>query len=425
MEETPILRLNVYCLREIFSYLNIRELIQVDEVCERFQKLIQDIYRRQWKKLDFLQLKEDLNISIYSEEAEMIAKKVGAHVKELKIWCDNGEDEEVQEENELRPGVPSTILLNCSENLEHLHIENLSLQDNLKTLNELFPKLKSLKLINCDLSDNMIPGLRFAINLRILDLSNNMNISGSYLPFLRNVEEVSLEGSEYLDSINLAHMCENNPNIRNLNIFDCPNINQECINSLARSLQNLEILTIGYNGSLNLRFLADLPKLLHIDLNCGETKDVEAFLDCLAGHDRLKHLSVIISYDSVELNPVKKFSKLKYLRIFSSGLLMNNLSSLSCKNNLEELSINGCRNVNSKDLLKCVNSCKALKVLDVRFCQNITDQFVTDLLPHLSSRSGPLEIKTFYSGITKNLSVEHPNLKLKYTVFKNKIEISI
>ncbi|GAB0091043.1 hypothetical protein DMENIID0001_058400 [Sergentomyia squamirostris] len=416
MEEASILRLNDYCLLEIFSYLNIWELIQVEQVCERFQNLIQVIYARQWKKLDFYQLKKEMNISFFSTEAQVIAEKVGEHVKELKIVLDNDEDHLYEwMHNLIRPIRP--ILLNCFENLERLHIEALegfNFGENMEILNGIYHQLESLQLIKCNLSDNMIDGLEFAANLRILNLSINLDIRGSFLPFLRNIEEVSLSKCFSVDPTNLADMFRNNPSIRSLDIAYCKQINQECINSLSRNLQNLEILGIGENKPVNLRNLADLPKLIQLLLYCGGINDLEAFLERLAARDQLEYLNVTFLLDSDALKSIKKFSKLKYLRINTgdNGDLLSLLKDLSCKDNLVELDIGGSTNVNSEDVLKCVKSCKALKVLNVEYCEDITDRFVTDLLPHLSSRSGLLEIRTHHSGITENLTVKHPKLKL-------------
>ncbi|GAB0091041.1 hypothetical protein DMENIID0001_058380 [Sergentomyia squamirostris] len=183
MEETSILPLNKYCLWEIFSHLNILDLIQVEQVCERFRDMIQEIYARQWKKLDSYQLNVEMNITIYSKEMEVITEKVGAYVKELRISAEYVDDQV---------------------------------------------------------------------------------ITGSFLPFLRDMEEVYLAECRSLEPINLAQMCENNPSIRSLDNAHCPKINQECINGLARCLQNLEILKIEQIEPLDLRILEDLPNLVHL-----------------------------------------------------------------------------------------------------------------------------------------------------------------
>ncbi|GAB0092077.1 hypothetical protein DMENIID0001_070370 [Sergentomyia squamirostris] len=416
MEHPSILRLNDQCLLKIFSYLNILELIKLEEVCRRFQNVVEEIYRHHWKKLDFLHLAKELNIVLHSEEAEVIAGKIGAHVNELIIILNS--DEEIHQRYVLKqtPIVPNSILQKCSQNIQHLHIEYFNVEDNLDNLNELFDKLKSLKLINCQLRDEDIPALRFATNIRILDLSFNHEMKGSFLPFLRNIEEISLE-SCFLIQSNFLEFCQNNPTIRSLNVAYGAFIDQECVNSLAKiPLENLEILKIGCNSFVNLGILADFPKLVHVEVKGRRVQDLDVFVERFTIHDQLKHLIISLVDDSTALNMITKFTKLKYLKIQYGDFSNMVLNQLSCKNTLEELHVLNSNNLNSTDLLKCVIGCQALKVLNVRYCEDITDEFVSDLLPHLRSRPGPLEIWASDSKITKNIesNVQHQNLKFNW-----------
>ncbi|GAB0094095.1 hypothetical protein DMENIID0001_093180 [Sergentomyia squamirostris] len=117
----------------------------------------------------------------------------------------------------------SKLLINCSymENLEHLHLERFSLIPYLPLLSLVLPKIKTLKLIACELTDEIGVHLKNAYLLESLSLAQNDCIEGSFLPDLKNLHELDISRCFQINDINyLSEFCINNSNLKKLNLME-------------------------------------------------------------------------------------------------------------------------------------------------------------------------------------------------------------
>ncbi|GAB0096407.1 hypothetical protein DMENIID0001_119130 [Sergentomyia squamirostris] len=408
-QSSDLRRLNDECLYTIFAYCDVGLLRQLEKVCPRFNDIINRKMYSRCKKLDFIELKNEYKISIYSSEAKVIARKVGAHVNKFKITTIYHCHKYVNIGPEV---IPRSILKNLSTNLQHLIIAFYNLKNSADLLNGLYPNLKTLILIGCHLRDEHFDGLKSATNLRVINLGMQEKITGHFLPFLRNMYEVSLSTCHSLQQRYLVEMCVNNPTLRILNISNCKQIDQEGINYV-ETLKNLHAVTIGGNlPVVNVKILTQLPLLNHLALRCYSVVNYREVLEDLARRDQLKFLNVTSYPDPTVLRTVTKFSNLKILKIHNSDLKDCAFDhEILCKDTLQTLCITNCANLRSDILLKFVMTCKFLKIIDIRQCRNIIG-FAENFLNPFPPRSVPLEILVAQTKLVHDMKVkQHPNMK--------------
>ncbi|GAB0098148.1 hypothetical protein DMENIID0001_138550 [Sergentomyia squamirostris] len=393
--EVSFLKLNDDCLHEIFSYFNLREVMILETVCDRFENVANKFYREQ-KKLNLDQLKEESPIS--EKEIKKIALIVGSFANSLKIF--NGKY--------FSQLVDMRSLLTNFTKLEHLHIENINMMDYLEILIGIFPQLKTLKLINCRLNDDIGTCLKAATKLESLYLSENKNINGTFLKDMKFLTDIDLSSCNSLLKVNFFEFANDNPTLRSWNILSWLSLNHECLQALVDGCKNLESLRIGgifpprRNDDINLKILANLPKLKHLQLDGYELPDVELCLECLTSH--LESLDIFCSDMNGCLKSIVKLKKLKKLRIV--GIVDNQLNELtaklSCKNIFGNLEI-PYGTVNDDSVLKFVKQCPQLKNLNLKRCSKISDTLIIDMVPILNERPQKTSICIAGTSCTKNL----------------------
>ncbi|GAB0088561.1 hypothetical protein DMENIID0001_030170 [Sergentomyia squamirostris] len=421
MDPPPIFKLNTDCLLEIFSYFHLREIEPLELVCKRFQEVAQDAYRR-YRTLDFDKLKDDCFYPVMLTEAKQIARWVGPHVSTLKAKREafKGYDDEAGR-HEPDENIIEYILSKCTKNLEHIVIEGFNLSSCIGLLCEIADNLKTIKLERCQLNDDIGVVLKRATKLESLSLRGNEKILGTFLPDLKNLQELNLQGCQKLHANHFIAFCRSNGNLRYLNLISWENVNQKCLRKI-RGLQFLETLKIGHlmNKSGDLLILKDLPRLQDLELRCTNVDKLPTFLDSLVTSERLRYLDLYFRGTPRALKSLTMFKSLKLLDIGHADFRNPVLMKLSCKDTLEELNISQNRCITSKFLCQFVLQCPKLKLIDIRECRNISDKFVEDLLPHLHERSVHLEVKAAQSKISKDVEWKynlhtHPKIQFNWS----------
>ncbi|GAB0093253.1 hypothetical protein DMENIID0001_083320 [Sergentomyia squamirostris] len=377
-----ILILNDDCLLAIFSYLNLRTLrtiVALDKLCTRFSNVAESIYKRQ-KELIFDQYKHELPIS--RNEMNNIAQRVGRYVRSLKI---NGRHYE-------NPNVLQPLLFRLNK-LEHLHIEKFKIMEHAKILKKAFKTLKTLKLIDCDVPDEISPFLKAAPQLESLSLAKNYEIEGSFLHDMKHLKEIDLSICPFLTRSNFINFCTDNHTLRRLDIFDWEDLNQRCIQAIVDGLKNLDGIGIGkyndiYETDFDFECLANLPKLTHLALMTEAAPYIKPFLKRLS--TSLKYLDISTDFTMMDetVMGVVECEKLKVLKIhyIHDGNLKMLTEKLACKNTLECFEIFGAPPVSDEAVFEFVQKCPQLKRLNLQECENITDDLIMNLATYLGNR---------------------------------------
>jgi hypothetical protein len=166
--------------------------------------------------------------------------------------------------------------------LEHLALKNLPLLQNcfdqtLITILKMIPKLKSLKLIVAQISDQSFEALpKYCPLLQSLEyqysvypnvINNNLTNKGAFhLIHLNRLQKLSIKGTKIGDT--MADVIQSNRKIKYLNLFYCENISQITLNACIDLVKsNLKTrITVKLKGCKKLDSRTDLPKNISIDL---------------------------------------------------------------------------------------------------------------------------------------------------------------
>ncbi|GAB0088747.1 hypothetical protein DMENIID0001_032110 [Sergentomyia squamirostris] len=407
-----LLKLNDDCLFCIFTHFNIRELAVLEKVCTRFQNVAESIYKTQ-KVLDFDSLGTDITLM----EVRHISAKLGPFVHTVKATSTSF--------NKINPRFLITILKNC-KNLQHLSLEgfNINKQNCLKHLARTFTTLKTARLENCGIKDEISMCLRGASALEVLDLSQNSELIGQCLTVLRNITEMNLSYCQNLQPFHFVKFCEHNVTLRTLNIIRCDKINHTCFNTMSKFLENLENLMI-CNSYMNVNsgdyvILADLSKLTHLQINYNNFLNVDSFLARVSEKNRLEFLDISSGHLTRNTSrALANFTKLKILKLnYKIECSDDTLMQIACNNTLQELHIVGCTSITNEGLVAFIRKCNVLRFINVSGCYGITNDLLVNLLPYVADRAESLEIVVGGTQIARiedivNL-LEVPKLKINY-----------
>ncbi|XP_059615810.1 uncharacterized protein LOC132261196 [Phlebotomus argentipes] len=367
-ETQSILRLNYDCLFEIFSYLDIRELMKMEMVCQWFKEVAEMVYKT--KRLLWLMTSVE---KFSEEETQDISMRIGPYVRTLMANCNNFEN--------VYEGLKS--FLSNFRNLRQLRLRRLDC---------FMKKSSELELAEC---------LRKPTQLKTLNLRGNSELRGQFLPELQNIQEIDLTCCGYIQASYFELFLSRNQGLTSLNIENCKFITSACLAAIAK-LQNLRSLVINNSyrndNASSISLLGDLPCLKDLAIS----KWVEP-LEFVCASTRKLHSCLTSS-----------FSKLKKLefRQWKKGLNANILLQLACKNTIEELHFAYCKLTNDL-LIAIIGNYQKLRLLHIRGRYKITDDLIRGILPLLSERVEPLKIAAEKFQLSPEIDSFISNEKLK------------
>ncbi|GAB0088444.1 uncharacterized protein DMENIID0001_028620 [Sergentomyia squamirostris] len=414
-----IVDLNDDCLEEIFSYFSIEELVELDKVCPRFRNVADEYF---YRKQEVLEIFRDRHSSAVVAD---LAERVGPHVTTLRISIHIHYDSFQIIRNigffrTLHVDYLKPLWIHCI-NLEHLITKEFELGVHLEFLKTVFKNLKSVKLINCELTDEIGEYLKTASKLESLSLRGNFMISGSILPALKDqLKEIDLRGCTYvLEGPYFGQFCRKNLKLESL-LFDFPS---DWVIEYLDELKNLRCLRIEKVWvAISSPKVLGLPKLTLLEISGIANNDWNALINHLGNSLEYLNICLIIFRNIEYIDFLPKMTKLKVFKVMhycfkDSDLLSMNTES---RKTLEHLEISGSNEITDEGLLKCLKDCPNIRKLGIFSCWNITDALIIGLLPILKERPHTLEIYTRGTGISKSIEKklqlqENRKFKLNWT----------
>ncbi|KAK0071562.1 hypothetical protein PV326_001107 [Microctonus aethiopoides] len=312
------------CLLEIFSWFDPSELVQVDEVCQRWESLCEQF----WKVMR--------NI-IYSS---------GYWTVDQLVWYKIDNETDV---NQLKK-----LLERCGKYITHFEISNFSstnpshiTKNLLRIVPQLCKNLTSMKIISKDL-----------LSVVIQTIAKN----------LENLIELEIRClGEGLES-DFCKILENNKNLKILKMSSDP-VGQSKFGSTCKFLQYLSpgvekiYMDQRYNRYSSC-FKTAFRKFKRLQLfKCDGTFDY-AMMQALTWNRSLIKLSLSLA----------KFKS-----------PMRSINTLGNLVNLKKLNISFVHQLKDDNLIHITNNCKQLKALNIEFCEYITDKGIVSIanLPQL------------------------------------------
>ncbi|XP_055682324.1 uncharacterized protein LOC129789524 [Lutzomyia longipalpis] len=412
-----ISKLNDDCLEYIFTFLNLRELSCVQMVCKRFDSVARIIYRAR-RILDFDTLAHDGTINF--KDAKRIAQGAGPYVHTL-IASKNSffaTDRRLLK-----------VILKPCKKLENLHLMDFDVRAK-KTSGELsriMQPVKVARLVRCKLTEKVAEKiLKNANSLEKLDLSKNGRLYGYFVKYLRGMKELNVSNCKMISRTDFINFCKMNPDLRSLNIIKCIGINQDCLRAIATNLRSLETLAIQYRALSPSDFiiLADLPKLIRVEIRSWYNSDNDTFLRRLATLNRLEYLDTSIEYITQNLiTMLASFHNLRVLKLRCDFLFepfeLNGqgfLTQILPKGKLEELHVINNIKITNNDVAAFIERCPTLRLVDLTKCSRISLDLIKLIIPNLSRRTGILELIVGQTMLAKEIAgreIEFPELNGK------------
>ncbi|XP_050331940.1 uncharacterized protein LOC126760389 [Bactrocera neohumeralis] len=277
----------------------------------------------------------------------------------------------------------------------------------LNKLRDCHKEIEEAKLFS--FTDEFLAELLPLPNLKKLICIGTYNLRGSSLIDLNSLTELHIHTNKFFDPENLLQIAYHNP----LKTLVMPNDPRTFSNRYAyemvENLKNLEELVIEFNPCKSWQLIGTLPKLKKLELwdfvshECElcleEPNSYEAcgsqhamfFFDELCKRNQLEELVFCDGYVSelhlLRIAELTNLQRLKFCRASLPGFL--SLDILKDLVNLEELQLDGCRQVNMEGSLELIRSCHKLKILNFWFAGGLTVNFITEVNDILSQRQPP------------------------------------
>ncbi|CAF0817464.1 unnamed protein product [Brachionus calyciflorus] len=299
-----------------------------------------------------------------------------------------------------------------TSNLLELFYENCVLEQTyFKFFCRKMKKLKSLSLINCEISSLVIFSLKDFTNLKILNLSDNkIKLFSSYQFYgLDNLEVLNLT-SNSIDYLYRQFIILKNLRILNLSKNNLKNINYDDF----KELNNLEELDLSNCSIENIdpTAFSQLHNLSYLNISCNRISQLNIIKSGL-GFPNLKYLNTGLNFLN-NINFLGVFDRLEYLDLIQiqehipstgSYLLNNvflpNLKFLECDCNFmptfDFAKIQGLVIVGLLDLNKYfIDQCISLDYLELSFLNGSSiDKLSRDTFKCLDKRIRYLKLKFF------------------------------
>ncbi|XP_017077197.2 uncharacterized protein LOC108111986 [Drosophila eugracilis] len=250
-EPSPILGLNNDCLEHIILQLQLKDQLRFGRTCQRFRTVLLTATERFYTSVDFARFKdmtlwdlrdffqlygariEVLHGQLETDHAERMAKFISDHCSNLK-----------------------TIHVMCSPEISlHLHV----------ILAKAY-QLEELQLQNSEIADEPLLELQNLVNLKKLNLSQNILRGRVLVKLPISIEVLDLNGCQALNVEYLPEICNRLPNLRELHINNIDTLLFPIFNEmlLDYSYPSLEVLSVTANHCSTYKFIPQLPNLRHL-----------------------------------------------------------------------------------------------------------------------------------------------------------------
>lgn len=411
-----IFQLNFDCLVHVISFLDLKDLANLDKASDNFKPITESSYKR-YKSFDCNSIRP---ISII--EGRTVITQIGSYLTSISLT--RGDFTSVASVNSFL----NIAAVRCTE-LKDLYIESVNIDSMmLKKLN-IFPRLKSIELIHCKIDDRIMECLETATFLEKLNLSENFNLNGRCMVNTMNLVSLNLDNcSRFLPS-HFSNVCINNKCLVQLNIAGCNSLTPKSVNDISTNLLNLEELIISncycQISSTNLLEFVNLPKLTKLTIKFYNLANIDDLLLKFAEKDQLKCLDIsliqIVTKRTIEA--IAQFDKLEILKMNFSLFSFDEYKWRNVKGNLQEMYLSRCYKVTADGLMKFVENTPHLSVLDIRGCIGITADFYYRISTFLKQQNRPQRLTVFadetrifrYEILPEIIAENLPRIQLNFT----------
>ncbi|XP_023159436.1 uncharacterized protein LOC111591826 [Ceratitis capitata] len=173
--------------------------------------------------------------------------------------------------------------------------------------------------------------------------------------------------------------------------------------------QKLEVLKMTSKDDKN-ESVAFLPCLKHLEVIYTGPNKMMTLLPKLVQHnaDQLEVLK-IYSKQCLTAEHIKNISRLRKLKTLSIPLTNHGLDQLGQLKQLEDLTIAGSDKVTNEGLLGLLRTCPQLDILNIQFCKQITNDFLTEVIFMARFRGRKFTVSTYGTSVVESAIVECPS----------------
>ncbi|XP_019846008.2 F-box/LRR-repeat protein 7 isoform X1 [Bactrocera dorsalis] len=373
---TNFTSLNDDCLEIIFGMLELKEQVRFARVCQRFHDIFQMHCKREFKNFDLYKM---CDVTLW--EIRDFFRFAGENIESIYG--------SVPYKNRKR--IVEFIRTFCTK-LKTIKLDDSKMNlDCLKKLLRRFPHLQALALRDCALSDVYIETMTHLKHLETLELPENYELTGKSISKLTQLKVLNLYGCCNIQTSHLVDICESLPNLKALDIRRCERLSPALLDVMIEHCKELEILKMSC-PEFPYERVALLPKLKHLELlyySLYGTSQKRLLAELVAHKADQFEILKIVAKNTLTVEHIDLISELRQLKVLfvaNNPAVNDDALDAFCKlQQLEELTIKGCGNITNRALLRLVQSCKQLRLLNIQFCKKITMDFLLETIRALKA----------------------------------------
>ncbi|XP_053953110.1 F-box/LRR-repeat protein 2-like [Anastrepha ludens] len=363
-----ILILNDDCLLEIFKRLELAEQVRLAMICPRLRNVFEYYCQRHCKVL-----RKEYLIDLSTREIRRFFEMAGGYLEELinLPYTDHERNEYVIQVHKY-----------CS-NVRHIYFGMTKIKP--KCLRKLLMNMKhlnSLHLQKCSLDDNAMQSVSELITLEVLKLEGEEDVTGRYLSKLKYLKELTFVECAIQDDY-FVEICRSLKDLKKLTLQWCDALTEVAISALPVHCVNLEKLNISCNQTFEYNAIAQLPKLIDLELSAEvfRTQSFNLLLNALADYkgEQLECLRIFSPRLIVD-EGTRSLSQFKKLKVFgcdcSKYIDVTCLRYICSLKDIEIVSLRYCRSVTNEAVLALLEDCPKLKYVNVMHCDQLTEELV-------------------------------------------------
>uniref|UniRef100_A0A336MI68 CSON000318 protein n=1 Tax=Culicoides sonorensis TaxID=179676 RepID=A0A336MI68_CULSO len=367
-ENSNLIKLNDDCLLEILSYLNILDLMNIQDIHPRLDSVI-EIHMHKYGEFSFeKEFERAKDFRVY-QNATSILKFLGANLRSIALTLFQHFRENVNE-------VLKVLSKNCP-NLDTLKCKHFN-SDHLNSLKYLNPQLRQLKSFSFHFGkltsdDELAIILNKTQILEELNILGNKEITGECLKNIRTLKSLNVSSCDKLKPECLINALHQNKNLRELSLDFFNKINQNVIDSLT-GCHEIEFLSIEYFLHNNLPILnfdpiAKLACLKKLRFTLFGLIPIDTLLEELSKKNVLEELHLFLMCQEIKHHTIKCISKLTALKSLTilHSISDESLKMLKTLSNLEVLKIPKETELSTETIVDFIECCYKVKSLDIEY----------------------------------------------------------
>ncbi|XP_033123341.1 uncharacterized protein LOC117121988 isoform X2 [Anneissia japonica] len=405
----------------IFSFLCLKDKVQVERVCKRWQRVV----LQSWQAVEKL----DINGVFGGFMNNMLTDNIFRLL--LKKGCWNLKELDLSPSPYLLTDWAVELIGQRCKKLVKLDLTSVKVTKlSLKFLSSSCKQLKWIRLKNCNGFGEK--GLWWLFHhcklLEFVDVTANHRISGQCFYMLSETLGVLiLEECASVTDEGVKHLVNRCPRLEHLDLRGCVCITTTAVESLSKGLRHLKHLDLKgvypkiSQGNLSFSGLNSLEVLAIV--NNSSVTDATILTVCRS-NPRLRCLNIEGSVEAVSDTGISAIStycrNIEELNIsYISQISVVGFTSLTALTNLKKFSIKGCHQLSDEDLIAIGSACFDLEFIDVSGCLSITEasiKVLVDIHSEELTTNNPLRLNIGGTGVDvdflKTLPSTHDGIQI-------------